>query len=363
MRIILEKIRKTDTFVTSLMPFDPFRAVVTACCLIAFIVAASAATGVDRREIGLEELRDGLEQPEGELRSMVEDLERSLPGGDDKPFNEYLNAEWLLERATTVVGTNEPDLQKAFCDGTRQSWKSRSLAADYSGTHFRFLRAHSLGGRSGLLFRAGGEGGALNFCMLTLARGADGKCAVDDIYVVGLSEFVSGTLRRGYITLLNSLEPAGEEGRRATAYLEHLPKIVQINTALRQKEFSRVLTLSHALPGTVRHERGILLMRLEAAEHVSMPERSKVLAEWLTQFSDEMTLPLKFADFHIAQGRMSDAERVLRALDQKLGGDSYLKLRVGEVRMLQRHADQLAAARKSSRAPTTPVARTPAATN
>jgi hypothetical protein len=40
---------------------------------------------------------------------------------------------------------------------------------------------------------------------------------------------------------------------------------------------------------------------------------------------------------------------VLRALDEKLGGDAHLKLRVGEIRLMQRRADRLA--RESSGPP------------
>jgi hypothetical protein len=71
-----------------------------------------------------------------------------------------------------------------------------------------------------------------------------------------------------------------------------------------------------------------------------------------------MTLPLKFADFHISQGRLPEAERLLQDLDQVLGGDAYLKLRIGEVKLLQRHAERRAAVQAGQHSPA-PVAGVP----
>jgi hypothetical protein len=85
-----------------------------------------------------------------------------------------------------------------------------------------------------------------------------------------------------------------------------------------------------------------MLMRIEAAEHVSLADRTRVMAEWRAQCPDESRLPLKFADLHVAHARWADAERLLRKLDETLGGDAHLKLRVGEIRLLQRRADRLA---------------------
>ena len=299
-----------------------------------------------RQELTQAEIEGELQSVNSRLRVLVDGLERSIPASDPSVFNTALRSDWLLDRATTLAASPaDAELRTAFQDGTRESWRQRGLAADYLGMHFRFLRVHTLGGRGGLLFRASGERGSLNFCLFSIARDDSGLCAIDDVYVVGLCEFVSETLKRGFSTLVDSLDSSGDAGRRAAVYIEHLPKVVAVNNALREKDFPKVLALSDGLPASVRADRGLLLMRIEAAEHVSLSDRSRIMAEWLSQCPDENGLPLKFADLHVANGRWVEAERLLRTLDEKLGGDSHLKLRVGEIRLLQRRADRLAGER------------------
>ena len=47
------------------------------------------------------------------------------------------------------------------------------------------------------------------------------------------------------------------------------------------------------LPPAVQQERSVLLIRMEAAEHISVAERNAVYAAWLASYPDEMELPLK----------------------------------------------------------------------
>jgi hypothetical protein len=270
-------------------------------------------------------------------------------------FETFLRTDWLLERVTGPVEglglRTSPEVEAAFRSGTINSWKNRGLAADYLGDHFKFLRVHTLGGRSGLLFRVAGDKGRLNYCLLTLAMGADGIVTADDVFVVGVGEFVSDTLRRGYLLLVESLHPVSASGRRAALYVEHLPQIIAVNEALAIKDYRSVIELTERLPVALRQERSLLLMRLEAAEHTSLAERTRVFDEWRALHPDALGLPLKFADFHIATGQFEDADRVLTQLNAHLGGDAYLRLRIGEARVLQRHIERLRTAGPAASAP------------
>ncbi len=299
----------------------------------------------------------------GALQGMVEELQKSLLTGDSSVFDAAVNGEWMLERATDMRGAAglavTDELEEAFQDGTRNSWKNRSLASDYLNQDFRFVRVHQINGRAGLLFRATGEHGALNYCLLTFAQEQEGHPAVDDIFVVGLNEFVTDTLRRGFLTLAQSLNPVGEAGRRAALYVEHLPVIIEANKALAARDYSKVMALTGRLPVDIRRERTVMLLRLEAAEHISLTEREAVFGEWSAMHPDEMSLPLKYADHHAASGRYEQAEAILWRLDERIGGDSYVKLRIGQNRVLQRRAAKLALSAPGD-APTTPTAAVPA---
>lgn len=295
---------------------------------------------VARRTLSLEELEAAL-APEGPLRNLIDRLEASIGRGDASEFDAFLKADWLLHAIMDPVsgkgGMVASEIETAFVQGTRASWANRSLSSDYLSHQFRFLRVHTLGGRPGLLFRSSGEEGQLNYCLFSVAAGPDGALAAQDLYVVGMGEWLSDTLRRGYLTLVESLQPRGESGRRASLYVESLPRITAMQAALAQKDYPRVLSLSAALPPEVLQDRQILLTRLEAAEHISLTERSRVFAEWQALHPNPDQLPLKWADFHIAAGKYQEARAVLAALNERLGGDSYLMARLGEIKMLAAH--------------------------
>lgn len=300
----------------------------------------SQASASSRQPLELDALAKALAD-DGPLKGWIDRLETSVARGDSSEFDAFLKPDWLLDTIIRPVagqrGNAAPEIADAFAQGTRASWANRSLASDYLGHQFRFLRAHSLGGRPGLLFRSAGTQGQLNYCLFSIAQSPDGTLAADNLYVVGMGEWLSDTLRRGYLTLVESLAPRGESGRRATLYVEALPRITAMQTALAQKDYPRVLALSSLLPPEVLQDRQILLTRLEAAEKISLLERSRVFAEWQALHPNPEQLPLKWADFHLASGQFQEARNVLASLNERLGGDSYLMLRLGEIKMLAAH--------------------------
>lgn len=302
--------------------------------------STTVPANVARRTLSMEELTAAV-TPEGPLRSLIDRLETSVGRGDSSVFDTFLKADWLLHAIMDPVsGRGEmvaSEIESAFRQGTRASWARRGLSVDYLNHQFRFLRVHALGGRPGLLFRSAGEEGQLNYCLFSIAAGPDGTLGAQDLFVVGVGEWLSDTLRRGYLTLVESLNPRGESGRRASLYVESLPRITALQAALAQKDYPRVLALSSELPPEVLQDRQILLTRLEAAERLSLAERARVFEEWQALHPNPEQLPLKWADYHIAAGRFQEARAVLASLNERLGGDSYLMARLGEIRMLATH--------------------------
>lgn len=321
---------------------------------------AIAADATRPQPLGKAEIESALQENKADLQNRIRALEDSVTGGTTTEFDRFLQNDWLLDRVTghpTQSATDVPaDVVTAFRTGTLQSWKTRSMAAEYVGQFFRYQRVISLHGRSGLLFRAVGERGQLGFLLLTLAQDHTGALHADDVLPIGSGEFASDTLRRNYLTLVASLNPRGPIGRRATAYIDHLPQVLEFNHAITRGEFAAALALYDALPALVRQDRALLLGRLNAAEHVSADAYAAVFAEWQRLHPDPMSLPLKSADYFLATGRYYEAEMLLRRLDEALGGDVYVKQRLGALRRTQRAL----ALQTSTTTPATPPSAVPA---
>ena len=300
--------------------------------MVAFFSGASAAPRVP--ELTQTALEARLAREESGLGAFVARLERSLRAGDLGAAEEMMDREAILTRAMGGVKFEGADqVRDIFSDSTHRAWDQRGLTRDYVGTNFRFLRPRSLGGRAGLLFRATSASGGLNYTLFVVNECEPGQYRVADIFVVGLNEYLSDTLRRTFLNVAGSFlggESMNVPGVNAE-YVAHINEVSNVSRLLNSGRYQDVLDEMKRLPAAVQRERGLLLMRLDAAEKVSNEERAAAYTAWTAVYPDEMSLPLKLADFYASQRRWSDAERIIRELDARLGGDNRLQSELGTV--------------------------------
>jgi hypothetical protein len=314
------------------------RLVAAAAVMAAFLSGARAEPKIPDLSEG--QLTTALEKQGGGLRAFVTALEKSMAAGNLEAAEALVDRDSLLGRATASLGIKDEDaLRGVFCDSTRRAWDERGVLRDYANARFRFLRVRSLGGRAGLLFRSSSRENGMNYALITLNEPAPGDYRISDVFVVGLNEYLSSTLRRTYINVcagfLNgdaSQLPGVNRG-----YVEHINQVAAISRELQNGGYEKVLLQIKELPEAVQRERSVLLMRLEAAEHVSVEERDASYTAWLAAYPDEMELPLKFADFYVTHRRWDDAERVLRGLITRLGPDALIKMELGTVLFRRKH--------------------------
>lgn len=303
--------------------------------LLVAAVALGLLGSVSAKELTEQEIGARLADSGNTLVGVVRTIESTITYGDPNYLKGLINTQAILDCATAGVEGKEIDtVRKIFTDGTIQSWQGNSPANDYAGTHFHFLRPRTLGNRAGLLFRSEGESGALNYYLFVLGEKQKNVYDVRDIFVVGLNEFASDTLRRTYHHLLSSF--VGEVDGRVLSpvgadYVKHLQSIADMSRAMRGGKYAEALDLWRSLPADVQVERGVLMNRIDAAERVSAEERLAAMASWAKSFPDEMTLPLKMADYYVAKNQWADAERVIRKVIAMVGGDSRLAFQAGQI--------------------------------
>jgi hypothetical protein len=279
------------------------------------------------------------------VHQFVRTLEKSITSGSIEAAEALVDRDAILTLATRRVNFEGGEtVRELFCDSTRRAWDERGITRDYAGTKFRFLRARTLDGRAGLLFRSSERDGNINYALFTVRAGPQGELRITDIFVVGLNEFLSDTLRRTWLNVAAGFldERAGSIEGVNPAYIAHISQIAEMSRQLNDGKYEEVLKSAARLPSSVQHERTVLLVRMEAAERVSIAERDAAYAAWLGAYPDEMELPLKFVDFYVSSHRWDDAERVLRSLISRLGEDALLKMELGRVIFQRAHEQQLA---------------------
>jgi hypothetical protein len=317
--------------------------------LAGFFSGATAAPRTE--ELTQAQIEERLADAAGPLREFVRTLESSMRSGAIADAEALVDRDAILTRATQrVFFDGDKIVRDLFCDSTRRAWDERGVTRDYAGTKFRFLRARILNGRAGLLFRSSGKDGQMNYALFTLHEPVSGEFRIADIFVVGLNEFLSDTLHRTWINIATGF--LGDEANQIKGvnpdYVAHIGEIAEMSRQMNAGKYEEVLKSVKALPASVQRERTVLLLRMEAAERVSIEERNAVFAAWLAAYPDEMELPLKFVDFYSSQHRWNDAERVLRGLMARLGDDAMLKMELGRIMFRRQHEQGLISAAELS---------------
>lgn len=285
------------------------------------------------------ELWKELEKPHSNLQSLVTELEDSVCMGDPAPFTAAVDHESIMDRATSGVapGDDSDRIRAMFRRGTFAAWQTMPLVQESLTKHFRFLRPRTIGNHQGLLFRSADDAGSLNYYLLVMGKTPGEEFRIRDIFVVGVNETVSKTLSRTYRHLVSKFA-RGDRYRSlvadhavSDAFVDNLSKIAQMNGHFQAKDYAAVLDTYGSLPEAAKRAHKVMLMRIEASEHMGAALQRSAMGDWKTLFPGDQTLPLKFIDYYASEGDYDAAEKVVRDLDEKLGGDSYLKFRLGEI--------------------------------
>lgn len=312
------------------------------CRLVRFITGLAVLAGFfsgakaapQSVEMTQAQLEQQLTDESGALHTFIRTLEQSIQSGNLQAVEAAVDQDAILTRATQRLDfPGDNTVRDLFFDSTKRAWADRGVTTDYRNSKFRFLRTRTLKGRAGLLFRSSNREGGINYALFTLFETEPGQYRIADIFVVGLNEFLSDTLHRTWLNIAAGFlgEDAAQIKGVNVEYVSHIGEIASLSRQINAGEYGETLKSAKTLPASLQRERTILLIRMDAAEHVSLAERNAVYADWLAAYPDEMELPLKLVHFYSSQARWDDAERVMRGLMNRLGSDAMLKTELGSI--------------------------------
>ena len=303
------------------------------CGLLNFGSGAQAAQTAP--DLGAAELSRRMAQKESSLALTVRAIETTVTSGNTKLLASIVDTAAVLTKATAGLGGEEvATIRKIFCDGTKQAWQNNHPTSDYAGTLFRFLRVRTFQDRTGLLFRSENENGSINYYLMIVGEPNPGEYRINDIYTFGLNEFASDGLRRTYCHLLASFAPSESASNYSPIgqiYVDHLQGIANLNRFIKEGKYAEAVSLYNSFPRELQTERGVMMLRIDAAEQISKEDRAASMEAWIKLNPDEMNLPLKIADYYISENRWQDAKALLSKVVNAVGGDSRMQFQLGQV--------------------------------
>lgn len=286
-------------------------------------------------DLGATELTKRMAQKESSLALTVRAIETTVTAGNTKLLASLVDTEAVLTKATAGLGGDDlATIRKIFCDGTKQAWQNNHPTSDYAGSLFRFLRVRTFHERTGLLFRSENDNGSINYYLMVVGEPNPGEYRINDIYTFGLNEFASDGLRRTYSHLLASFAPSDSASKFSPIgqiYVDNLQAIANLNRLIKEGKFAEVVSLYNSLPPEVQTERGVMMLRIDASEHISKEDRAAAMEAWIKVNPDEMNLPLRIADYYISENRWQDAKALLSKVVKAVGGDSRMQFQLGQV--------------------------------
>ena len=270
------------------------------------------------------------------MQQFIADLEGAIAVGDRAFLREALDEEAMMQ--LVMEGTPDTErlvpIREGFTKGTLSAWKTACPLEQFVGAHYRFLRVRIVAGRAGLVFRMSENDDDLHYHLHQIKRDADGSYRVADTYIVGLSESIADTLRRGFLHLAADAAPATAtiaDAETSRIFVENLEGIGSLSEALANRRYAEALDIYHALPKEVQGIRDVVIMRVEAAARVSPLMLDEALDLWKELYEDESLLALKFIDYHMARGNYARARELAWDVELMTGGDPYLRVRIGEL--------------------------------
>jgi tetratricopeptide (TPR) repeat protein len=287
-----------------------------------------AATGVTRPK------NTGKQVTEEEAVAFAQSVESAVAHGDTEAFSRALDWNAMLETSMSGVDA-PPKVRAAFAKGAMDEvargngFAGQIIASVKEGGTFEFLRARSRDHRRSIVFRMNLQNsGGINYQEWLLIREPDGKIKAIDCYVFVSGEYMSTTLRRGFIdvaatssgSLLAKLTGTESE------FVKHADQIRAISGLIREHKNREAFDALAKLPEGLRNSKMLLLFRIHAARSVSEAEYEKAMMKYRELYPDDASIDLLSIDYFHAKKQYPQAMECVDRLDRSVGGDPRLEL-------------------------------------
>ena len=279
-----------------------------------------------------------------ECRQFAKSLEQIVQSGDLAAFNNVIDWDAILEKATSGLPCPEKT-RRQFIIGAKQAMGSRmgfgwNVAQQVAnGGSYRFLRIHSKYDQKRVLFRflvAGQQG--VNYHDFLLVRQSDGKIRAVDSYVFMSAEMLSTAIRRGFVPVVAEVSKSvlAKLTGAESEYIKHIKIVLQMSNAVVSGNSQQALEIYRRLPPVLQKDKNLLMMRLRAAKATG-DETLYVAAidDFRRYHPNDPCVDMLAIDGHILNKRYDEALKCIDRLDKAVGGDPYLDVLRANLRIVQ----------------------------
>ncbi|MCC6738327.1 MAG: hypothetical protein IT452_04730 [Planctomycetia bacterium] len=251
-------------------------------------------------------------------------IEAAVQAADGEAFDRILNLRGLIETALKNVEA-EAKLKKDFTDGASSSSLGEQLCEQVSaGATFRFLRFHTVNGRTCALFRLINPEGGVNYHDYVLGKDGAGVKA-DDLYVYLMGESISRIFKREFLKAVAiESKRAGNLKGWEKDYVDAQPRIEEMQAAAGAGKWKKALKAYNEMPQTVREDKLVMIQRVGIALKCGDEEYKAALDDWERLFPGDPSMDLMKIDSHAMKGELELSAAAAERLAGTIGGDPFL---------------------------------------
>jgi tetratricopeptide (TPR) repeat protein len=312
----------------------------TGCLLVTAILFGSAlgTCGCNRKTITERQDGDpavqihfGAAVTGEEANTFADAVNKAVADRDARAFDDLFDWDAVLDRATDGIDV-PAKIRASFLTTLRAGNRGlgKTVTALCSqGASYTLLRTRTEGDQGRALFRVLPPAGGVNYHEFLLARRPSGQIKGVDLQVFVTGELFSTTMRRLIIPLV-AQENQGFLDKlrgRENEFYRHISDIQRMGKARQDGQPSQALAIYRQLPASVRQDKTVQLIRLQAAQASGDDEEYLgAMEDFRASFPDDACMDLMCIDYYLLKKQYADALAGIDKVDKAVGGDPYLNL-------------------------------------
>jgi hypothetical protein len=265
---------------------------------------------------------------EDEARAFAAKLEAAFLAHDSKPFDELIDWKTMGRRATEAFSVSsrtranmakEAERWQTGQDFLAQLWKN-----DNEST-FKLVNIRDVSGATWATFRAAGADGLREYTSFLLTR-RDKKVVGIEMYMYAKGQTLSNTYRDALmIDFAKELTSAEDDiDPRLIEYRMHIGTLERMVTHKLRNEPLDGLAAYDALPGLIKREKTVLLMRFQMAAALGGDALESACRDFRAAYPEDPCIAFLMLTYLSDRGRMLEALEMIDKIDLSVGGDPYL---------------------------------------